>query len=118
MRASTSRGKRATLCYGKIRYRDRKDAKAALACFRARRHEDPTAAVPIRAYRCHRCSGGWHLTSSSVEQYEDALLAYRRANARDALKRREDRLDRQRRLDDQRSLARRAHAAGTWRAAS
>jgi hypothetical protein len=106
MRASTSRPKRASRCHGKIRYRDRKDAKAALAGFRARKRQEPTAQVPIRAYRCHRCTGGWHLTSATTEQYQDRFSANREANAAHALQRREEMLDRERRHSEQRTRER------------
>lgn len=106
MRASTSRPSKARLCYGKIRYRDRKDAKAALAGFRALKRAESTAAVPIRAYRCHRCAGGWHLTSTTPEQNQDRFTSTRFANAAKTLQRREAKLDRERRHREQCALER------------
>lgn len=108
MRASRSRGKRPALCYGKIRYRDRKSAKAAMAAFKSILAENPDAAVPRRAYRCHRCNGGWHLTSQTVVEYATAnaehaaeafaetYLKKRQSEGRALRQRRQRELDRER----------------------
>lgn len=108
MRASRSRGRRPSLCYGKIRYRDRKSAKAAMAVFKSILAEDPDAAVPRRPYRCYRCNGGWHLTSQTESEYATAnaeradeafaesYFKKRQAEGRKLRQQRQRELDRQR----------------------
>ncbi len=106
MRASSSRPSRPSRCYGKVRYRDRKDAKAALAGFRARKQADPSAHVPVRAYRCHRCDGGWHLTSETQQEYAARFAQSADERTRDVVRRRMLALDRERRQREQRAKAR------------
>jgi hypothetical protein len=114
MRASSSRKARPSRCYGKIRYRDRKDAKAALAGFRARKRADPSAHVPVRAYRCHRCDGGWHLTSESAQEYAERFAGSVEQRTRSTVRRRMLRLDRELRLREQRARSRVRSSRDDW----
>jgi hypothetical protein len=58
---SRKKGKHKTTrtCKGKVRYRDKREAMAALHRLG---NYDQRQKTPVRAYACHRCKG-WHLTS-------------------------------------------------------
>lgn len=55
---------------GKVRFADERAALEALKVGRTRREREGRTtgitkdAVPVRAYECPTCGGGWHLTSA------------------------------------------------------
>lgn len=58
----------------KVRYRSRKDALQAIQTiqFHHNRYGDPLPGgqkMPRRAYRCHECRNGYHLTSKAWAPY-------------------------------------------------
>ncbi len=57
-----------SICKGKVRYKDREQAKAALITIRytagiSSSEEAQSKHLPIREYPCHLGCSGWHLTS-------------------------------------------------------
>lgn len=70
------RKRRATTCGDnrKVRYRDRKDAKQALAAVRIGAQMKGTT-PPIRVYHCPRCNG-WHMTALTIDEYEERREAW------------------------------------------
>ena len=60
----------------KVRFRSRKDALDAIRAikydyFRQVAPEDRIGKLPRRAYRCHDCNNGYHLTSKKYVPYRD-----------------------------------------------
>lgn len=59
---------------GKRRIPTREDAARILAAIWSRQH---AGKLPVRAYRCNECHGGFHLTSWSLAEYKAELTASR-----------------------------------------